>query len=294
MAVDLKLAGGSAPSSAGLSWLADKGYKTLVDLRESPETSAAFIAEAAQKGLRYVALPVGLKTIDAEHLARFNFELSLGEARPLYFFDSDGTRAGAFWYIRRLTVDRVATQIARREAEELGLSDQTYWLAATSYLDRHDLSRIGVSENISPDSQSPQPKSEQPRPEAAVKPSTRGPGDGQASNSEGDPLSSGEKVSAAPAGTETTAGSEVGINVPTADIALDAPPRTTTGPPAQHDAPAGDPNAWKPAAAAMVTGLSFPLAYWSRIVIPTILAKTLASLPGPARRPKSLPPASDV
>ena len=50
-------------------------------------------------------------------------ELAMGEARPLYFFDSDGTRAGALWYIRRIAVDRVSNEIARREAENLGLNN---------------------------------------------------------------------------------------------------------------------------------------------------------------------------
>ncbi|MBV8309418.1 MAG: hypothetical protein JO344_03355, partial [Planctomycetaceae bacterium] len=45
-AVDLKLAGGSVPSPAGLDWLAEKGYRTLLDLRESSEVSPSFIAEA--------------------------------------------------------------------------------------------------------------------------------------------------------------------------------------------------------------------------------------------------------
>ena len=39
----------------------------------------------------------------------------------------------------------------------------------------------------------------------------------------------------------------------------------------------------------VITGLTFPLGYWSRSVVPTILARTLASLPAPARRLKSLP-----
>ena len=47
--------------------------------------------------------------------------------------------------------------------------------------------------------------------------------------------------------------------------------------------------AWRPFAAMVVTGLSLPLAYWSRTLVPTILAKARASLPAPAHRPKSLP-----
>ena len=47
--------------------------------------------------------------------------------------------------------------------------------------------------------------------------------------------------------------------------------------------------AWRPLAAMVVTGLTLPLAYWSRTLTPTILAKARASLPAPAHRPKSLP-----
>ena len=106
-AVDLKLAGGSCTSADGLKWLVDKGYRTVLDLRESSEVPSSFIAEVTSLGLRYVALPISLKTIDRDHVDRFNFEVAAGEARPLFFFDSDGTRAGALWYIRRIANDRV-------------------------------------------------------------------------------------------------------------------------------------------------------------------------------------------
>ena len=125
VAVDLKLAGGSAPSSEGLKWLVDKGYRTVLDLRESSEVPSSFIAEVTGLGLRYVALPINLETIDRAHVDRFNFEVAAGEARPLFFFDADGTRAGALWYIRRIANDRVDHQIARREAEGLGLTDKS-------------------------------------------------------------------------------------------------------------------------------------------------------------------------
>ena len=134
VAVDLKLAGGSLPSTAGLDWLVEKGYRTLLDLRESSEVSSAFIALVTSKGLRYVALPIGPGSIDREHVRRFAFEIAAADARPLYFFDSDGTRSGALWYIRRIANDRVDQQVARREAEELGLFDKVYWSAVTKYV----------------------------------------------------------------------------------------------------------------------------------------------------------------
>ncbi len=135
LAVDLKLAGGSLPTPASLDWLVEKGYRTLLDLRESSEVSPAFIAEVTKRGLRYVALPIGPGSIDQEHVSRFAYEVAARDARPMYFFDSDGTRSGALWYIRRIATDRADRQVAMREAEELGLSDQTaYWSAVTKYV----------------------------------------------------------------------------------------------------------------------------------------------------------------
>ena len=129
----------SAPSTDGLKWLADKGYRTILDLRESSEVPPSFIAQVTVPGwvLRYVRVADrSPNTIDRDHVDRFNFEMAAGEARPLFFFDTDGTRAGALWYIRRIANDRVDRQIARREAQELGLTDSSYWGAATNYIDR--------------------------------------------------------------------------------------------------------------------------------------------------------------
>ncbi len=96
VAVDLKLAGGSAPSTEGLKWLVEKGYRTVLDLRESSEVPSSFIAQVTGLGLRYVALPINLETIDRAHVDRFNFEVAAGEARPLFFFDADGARTAPF------------------------------------------------------------------------------------------------------------------------------------------------------------------------------------------------------
>ena len=82
-----------------------------------------------------MALPISLKTVDSKHLDLFSAELSLSEARPLYFCDTDGDRAGVLWYLRRITVDKVDPQDASREAQEMGLRDKEFWLAASKYLE---------------------------------------------------------------------------------------------------------------------------------------------------------------
>jgi protein tyrosine phosphatase (PTP) superfamily phosphohydrolase (DUF442 family) len=178
VSLEPKLAGGSLPDPAGLDWLRDKGYKTFLDLRESPEVQPSFIADVTNRGMRYVALPVSVKTLDADHISRFQFELSLSDARPLYFCDADGSRAGALWYIRRMTVDKVDPQAAAREAEELGLSDKSFWLAATAYLD--GLNPPKAAEAAPPEKSAKEvfeeaAKGDAPRPEPAPKTSAAPP-----------------------------------------------------------------------------------------------------------------------
>src|SRR5262249_22844933 len=136
-AVDPKLAGGSLPSTDGLDWLSEKGYKTLVDLREPGDVQSSFLAEVSRRGLRYISLPIGLTNIDRDHVNRFKFEISLEDARPLYFFDTDGNRAGMLWYIHRMTdgKDSYDAEEALRQAGELGLVDEAFQKAGQKYLD---------------------------------------------------------------------------------------------------------------------------------------------------------------
>jgi len=272
--VDLKLAGGGAPSTLGLQWLVEKGYRTLLDLREPSEIPASFVTEVTNKGLRYIALPMSLKTIDRDHLDRFHFEIAAGEARPLFFFDSNGNRAGVLWYIRRIVVDRVDPQIARREAEELGLVDPTAWTVATDYVAK--VSPPGASAGAS----------------AAQKPASGG---STSNNDASRPDTSRSEATAATQATDSglVALAPAGSVPPAAPPAADSNATPEPTPPSSDSASPIDPTAWRPFAAILITGLSLPLAYWTRSVVPTILSKTRASLPGPGPRPKSLPAASD-
>ncbi len=281
VAVDLKLAGGGAPSAAGLQWLVEKGYRTLLDLREPSEVPPSFIAEVTNKGLRYVALPMSLKTIDRDHVDRFHFEIAATEARPLFFFDSNGTRSGALWYIRRILVDRVDPQIARREAEELGLVDKTDWLAATDYVAKLNSQRAASN---SSEAQSPSVAS--PGPASAAAPAQKAaegiPGSTEAAR--GDSIQAEPRSANLPTdpGSTTVASTSV-----TPAIASIADPAQTQSP--SDPSSFSEPLAWRPFAAMVLTGLSLPLAYWTRSIVPSLLTKTLSSLPAPGRRPKSLP-----
>jgi protein tyrosine phosphatase (PTP) superfamily phosphohydrolase (DUF442 family) len=290
VAVDLKLAGGSAPSSAGLKWLFEKGYRTVLDLRESSEVPSTFIAEVARYGLRYVALPIGPSTLDADHVARFQFELAAPEARPLYFFDSQGDRAGALWYIRRVLVDRVDAQIARREAKELGLKDDAYWLASDRYI--ASLSSPAAKRGSGP-------KEPEARPGVLDAPkATSAPSSSPSSDQSTPSTTSAEKHDqnqppappAAPTAAQAPGISDPKVQAaPVAQPSIDEPEKLVS---AIKCDPAGvpvPPPSWRPLAAMVLTALSLPLAFWGRSIVPAILATTRASLPGPRRGPRSLP-----
>lgn len=128
------IAGGALPTAEGLDWLVDKGYKTLLDLREPGEVQPEFIGQVSQRGLRYLALPVKLEKLTLEKIERFQRELDQETARPIYFFDGDGSRAGAMWFVASLArhKERLDLTNARREAKELGLIDAKAWGLAES------------------------------------------------------------------------------------------------------------------------------------------------------------------
>ena len=277
VAVDLKLAGGSAPATDGLKWLVDKGYRTILDLREPSEVPSSFITDVTNVGLRYVALPISLKTIDRAHVDRFHFEIAAGEARPLFFFDSDGTRAGALWYIRRIANERIDQQIARREAEELGLTDKSYWAAATNYVTGLAGRRTTATSSDPGQSSTTAPVS--------LKGSLTHQNETRASASQTrSPAPKTQEANQSPANPPNVvpAQASTALNTPIKPVAPVQPDSIASSAPDVT-------GAWRPFAAMVISGLALPLAYWSRTITPTLLSKARASLPGPAHRPKSLP-----
>ena len=115
------LAGGSLPSSEGLAWLKEKGYRTLVDLRQRSEVDPTFPDQVNEQGMLYIPIPFAANPISLTRLSRFNELVNQNDQRPLYFCDTDGRRAGLIWYLRLRSKDREEAVSARTKAEELGL-----------------------------------------------------------------------------------------------------------------------------------------------------------------------------
>lgn len=130
------LSGGSVPDVKGLDWLKEKGYRTLLDLRESSEVDAGFVEQVRQRGFRYVSLPVVSSRLDPKQVEQFQQEVARVDNRPLYFFDSNGSRPGMLWLVKRVGSEGIDSGSAAREAEELGLSDPTLRAAAIALAEK--------------------------------------------------------------------------------------------------------------------------------------------------------------
>ncbi|HWE37760.1 MAG TPA: sulfur transferase domain-containing protein [Isosphaeraceae bacterium] len=159
LVVEPKLAGGSVPSAEGWAWLADKGYKTALDLREPAELKGTDIAAVSHHGLRYVALPIAAGSITEENVRQFDAEVAQAGARPLFFFDGDGARAAALWYVHLIAVGRMDARSARHEVEQVGRIDSALFASADRYLDKLAAGRRAATDPTPP---SPTPAAETP------------------------------------------------------------------------------------------------------------------------------------
>ncbi len=133
--VEPRLAGGSLPTASGFGWLNEQGFRTVIDLRPTGEVTQDEIAQIQSKGLKYVALPVdGDALADPKTLERFTAELSQEASRPVYFFDADGSRAAALWYLYRVARSGATAADAEREADEIGPRNTSFWAQAVESL----------------------------------------------------------------------------------------------------------------------------------------------------------------
>jgi len=301
VSLEPKLSGGSLPSAEGLDWLAEKGYKTVLDLSEASEVRSKFIDEVANRGLRYVSLPMGLTKLDAEHVERFNREIQLDDSLPIYFCDADGVRAGALWYVLKVSVDGVDAQSAMKQAVELGLTDASFRKAAEDYPKTAEPVKAG-SETSSDSELQPPPNT----PIENLPAAERAPAEG---NNDPTTLIELPLVPAiAVALPDLSPPPEEKVAVALADLPPSpiepvavSKPASSSSPVVQNEvAPAPthskgptvqDFSILKSYASLVVTGFGVPLTYWSQGSLPTIkvLAQAQASQPATAQTTRSVP-----
>lgn len=135
------LASGQKPFAEGLSWLRDKGYRTVLHVRSPGEDDTAARRQFEAKGFTYLSLEVSPQTLNRETVARFNRIVGDPANRPLFVYDRDSSLAGGLWYLYFRIVDGLSNEKATAQAAALGLNPdaaggthKAMWLAVQGYL----------------------------------------------------------------------------------------------------------------------------------------------------------------
>jgi protein tyrosine phosphatase (PTP) superfamily phosphohydrolase (DUF442 family) len=129
--VEPNVATGGQPTLEGMKWLKERGFLTVLNLLPESDADPAEASMVRQLGLEYISLPITAATIDAATAEQFNQIVDDAKHRPIFIHDSTGSRAGAMWYLHRVTVDKIPDDRARSQAARIGLkdSDTELWLA---------------------------------------------------------------------------------------------------------------------------------------------------------------------
>jgi hypothetical protein len=248
-AVEPQLSGGSLPTAAGWDWLAETSYKTLLDLRVPQADRQPVLAMAASKAFRYVSMPVTCEGLDPDLFKRFLDELAMTGGRPLYFFDTEGTRPATLWYLKLVAIDKIDDASARKAVEELGTIDPSFEEPIRKCLARFKGGMANLPSAPAPAAAAPSVSSatgspSPATPAAPVAPTTT-------------PTAENKTSEAAPEGQPVTAAEEF-----------------------ETQAAAGPTSSWKSYATLIVSGLTVPLAYFGRSALHRA-SLTRASLPAP-------------
>jgi protein tyrosine phosphatase (PTP) superfamily phosphohydrolase (DUF442 family) len=273
------VSGGSAPSLEGLDWLKEKGYRTFIDLRRSSEIDLNFVDAVNDRNMVYISLPIVANRLETSRLARFDEMIAQSGNRPLYFCDSDGTRAGLVWYIHLRVVSEEDSQAASGKAEEIGLTEVEVKLAEQYLLTQKPKARSAMAK-VASASDPERFESKSQTVVAAEAPASPPPA-----------LPSAPVAPSAPVPPSAPAAAPSPSTEPTPAMLPGEPRPQASTKPAPATYANRDLASWRPVAALVLSGLGVPLALWSRTAICEARSiRKRASLPaGAPRSPVALP-----
>lgn len=134
--VEPMIAAGAMPADeSGWVFLADHGYRTVIDLRSLAESRPEDFETSTRLGLRHIMLPMVRDSLNPGLVERFTQELAQESGRPIFFGDADGTGAAILWYVHRATVDGYDRGLARSDAARIAPLPDDVVRVADAYLD---------------------------------------------------------------------------------------------------------------------------------------------------------------
>ena len=114
-----QVATGGKLNEGGVQELAEKGFKTIIDLRTEAEGTLAEKQAVEAAGMRYINIPVTSAGISEEQLTNFSSMVEQA-ATPVLLHCASGNRAGAMWTAYRLSKG-IAPDIAFEEGRTAGM-----------------------------------------------------------------------------------------------------------------------------------------------------------------------------
>lgn len=134
---------GGQPSQDGLRRLAEEGVKTVVNLRTTGEKDQPLSPEeegqqVGELGMRYVHIPVSMKSLEPEQVERFRAELK-NSPFPVFVHCASGKRAGAFAMMATAVEAGMSGEDTLKQAESMGFKCDVPELKefVTSFVDAH-------------------------------------------------------------------------------------------------------------------------------------------------------------
>jgi protein tyrosine phosphatase (PTP) superfamily phosphohydrolase (DUF442 family) len=126
----------------GIPWLQEKGFRSIVYLRDPGVNDANDRRLIEKYGLKYYSLEVSPDSLSRELVAKLKDIIAESNNVPLFVYDKDGTCTGAMFYLYLRQYDSMSDEAARVRAARLGLKDdespgaKAWWTAIQGVMDR--------------------------------------------------------------------------------------------------------------------------------------------------------------
>lgn len=111
------------PSETGFREAAALGVKTVVNVLPERECWKAETAVVQNNGMRYVAIPFSTTNFDKQTIRKFDSVMKSAR-KPLLIHCSTGNHAGGLWFAYRVLIEKASSEIALKEAREIGLKPE--------------------------------------------------------------------------------------------------------------------------------------------------------------------------
>jgi uncharacterized protein (TIGR01244 family) len=133
---DVVLAGQPQPEE--MAELAQRGFRTVINIRRDPERSAREAANAVAAGLDYIHLPIPAYELEPEHLDQFDAAMKDAEG-PLYIHCRTASRTALLWMLNRIEHEGWSKDAAEAELKAVGYDEESmevFEFCTMDYLER--------------------------------------------------------------------------------------------------------------------------------------------------------------